>query len=211
MNTYKYIWNPIKKRNININSKEGLNMLKIYITTLKGGNPEVLENPLNKRIEFVPNPLAKRLNKKPKARCYNYFISKKSGGKTKKKYIKKYTSPACPDSLLKHDNGTLITDKFGNWYPEDWNIDNPQSMKSIMNKDYKCNKKNKKKCKEIYNKSKKCTGCLDNKIDNLKVKIRTGESSKAGIKSMKKIIKKVSKMKNYLENINDKNKAMLNN
>ena len=202
MNVYKYIWDPVKNTNITLTSKQGKQLLKKYITNLVGGG-----RPLKTQI----NPLIKRLIKNKKSpRCNNYFIPKKQGKKTKKKYINKYNPDApCPSSLLKHKNNKIVKDKFGRWYPHDWDFKSPHSMKSIINNDYTC--KNKKGCKKKRDKTGACIDCLNQKVAFFDEKTKRDDITKAGIKSCKKMMKKVTKMREYLESVNIQNKAVLNN
>lgn len=216
MNSYQYIWDPIKKKNININSQQGMVMIKKYITTLSGGG-SYKKNTL-KRLQFLKNPLTNRFEKIPRPKCINYFITKKIGKKTKKvfKFLSKgkydYSRP-CPDSLLKMHSGNVNRDSAGLFIPEDWDADSPLSIKSIINKDYKCKpgKKNKRKCSQIHRKSQKCVKCLDNKINIISYQIETEGRDKKWIKKHKKIQNKMSELKQYLESINSDNNEVLKN
>jgi len=213
MNSYRYIWDPVKKTNISISSQQGLDMIKKYMTTLSGGGSYKKKHV--RHTQFLPNPLTKRFQKRVRPRCYNYFISKKSGKKTKKVYKNKYdASRPCPDSLLQYKNGAIVRDKSGGqWLPEEWDADNPLSIKSTINKDYKCKsgKKNKRNCSQIHRKSQKCIECLDDKIATISYQIETEGRDKKWIKKNKIIQDKMSELKQYLENINSDNKEVLKN
>ena len=97
--------------------------------------------------------------------------------------------------------------------PEDWDIKHPLSMKSIINKEYKCKsgKKNKRDCVQKYRKSEKCIDCLDNRISTIAYQIVTSDRDKKWVKKNKEIMVKIDELKEYLENINSDNKYVLKN
>lgn len=201
MNTYKYIWDPVKNKNVNTASERGADLLKKYIGALKGGQARPNQT----------NPLRGRAPDKLKfPRCTNYFIPKKSAKTIKKQYKTTFNpDAACPPSLLKHKNNKVVRDKFGRWVPEDWNFKSSLSMQSIIDDDFKC--KNKRGCKKKHDKSSKCIACLNQKITYFEGKTDNRGISKERIKGYKKMIERVNEMKEYLEDINIKNNAVLSN
>lgn len=197
MSIYKYIWHPIKKEQIDISTKKGKKILKRYIARLLGGG-------FNQNQNFQLNPLyIKTYLRKIFPKCQNYFIPKKGN---KKKYLHTYNPDTpCPDEVVKYKNFKELTDKNGKLIKKKWNYKGPYSKKSIIDKEYIC--KNKKKCKQKYNKTQKCIDCLDKKLLEFEHRLTISDSSER--KRYNKKLENAQEMRKYLKKVNEQNSKYL--
>lgn len=195
MSIYNYIWDPINNNKVNISSKRGKQLLKKYIGILSGGGKKINKNP------FRRDPPPKRPT------CENYFINNKK----RKKYLNgRRSDTPCPDSIVKTKKNKIMRDKLGRWIPYDWNYNNPQSIKALVNKSNRCKKKG-ATCEHKINKTTKCIECINEKIDHYTEKNKRFNVTPYNIKTNKGFIKEASELKKYLEKINDTNAVALNN